>query len=434
MIASGDWPPETPEEPHPPQKPVRRFRWVVAAAGAIALVLVIGAVVVALRAGGSGTQAGSSVSTKTQDDDAGLSATDGYTLLKSQAPRLTASMGARGVRRLSDLVCRTLDTDYYSPVLADSLSGFGSGRAASGIPVSDYTALISYAVTYECPRNVDRVAPTLGTDMPLTTTNPSQAPDEATAVDNPCADAPSVDAGGLQCAAATQIISKCDTSTPTFIVTNHGLTEWQSTEDGVTTTALTSEGLDTGVFVLSCGGATNGIDVEDLHHDVIQSAQNATGYAAKAATCGTVEDQVLDEMAPTSEAGGCLVYDVGDGLSTITISVTKKAPYYDLTNEDGPEATSSTADPASEAIPYGGEPLSKGDADESADGAVRAIQTKLSELSYLSPPQVDGNFGPATARAVRQYQSIYGLTPDGVVGLNTWDLLFPEPDGRSYGD
>ncbi|MBD2160241.1 MAG: peptidoglycan-binding protein [Limnothrix sp. CACIAM 69d] len=37
--------------------------------------------------------------------------------------------------------------------------------------------------------------------------------------------------------------------------------------------------------------------------------------------------------------------------------------------------------------------------------------------------QPDGMFGPQTEIAVKQAQSAYGLTPDGIVGADTWERL-----------
>lgn len=55
---------------------------------------------------------------------------------------------------------------------------------------------------------------------------------------------------------------------------------------------------------------------------------------------------------------------------------------------------------------------------------VRAIQYFLNFLGFFNDrlPQinVDGIFGPATENAVRQFQSQYGLTADGIVGRATW--------------
>lgn len=45
-------------------------------------------------------------------------------------------------------------------------------------------------------------------------------------------------------------------------------------------------------------------------------------------------------------------------------------------------------------------------------------------LPTVPSVEVDGVFGPATERAVRAFQEAYGLSPDGVVGLVTWDRLY----------
>jgi len=64
-------------------------------------------------------------------------------------------------------------------------------------------------------------------------------------------------------------------------------------------------------------------------------------------------------------------------------------------------------------------------------GEVRVLQHMLALLAQfddsLSPLAVDGDFGPNTTRAVRQYQTLVGLTPDGVAGAATWNSIY-----RSY--
>jgi peptidoglycan hydrolase-like protein with peptidoglycan-binding domain len=69
---------------------------------------------------------------------------------------------------------------------------------------------------------------------------------------------------------------------------------------------------------------------------------------------------------------------------------------------------------------YPGTPVRLGDTGES----VIAIQRSLNEISnnYPAIPKVsvDGIFGESTENAVKVLQSIFNLTPDGVVGLATW--------------
>lgn len=69
---------------------------------------------------------------------------------------------------------------------------------------------------------------------------------------------------------------------------------------------------------------------------------------------------------------------------------------------------------------YPGTPVRLGDTGE----AVIAIQRSLNEISnnYPAIPKVsvDGIFGESTENAVKTLQSIFNLTPDGVVGLATW--------------
>ena len=69
-------------------------------------------------------------------------------------------------------------------------------------------------------------------------------------------------------------------------------------------------------------------------------------------------------------------------------------------------------------------PLREGD----RGGSVRVLQYMLAILAEfdnsLTPVRVDGDFGPTTARAVRQFQSNNGLTVDGVVGEVTWEAIY----------
>ena len=63
-----------------------------------------------------------------------------------------------------------------------------------------------------------------------------------------------------------------------------------------------------------------------------------------------------------------------------------------------------------------------------AGNSVRVLQYMLDILAefdnVLRTVKIDGIFGPDTTGAVRQYQNAVGLTPDGVVGRETWDSLY----------
>lgn len=52
---------------------------------------------------------------------------------------------------------------------------------------------------------------------------------------------------------------------------------------------------------------------------------------------------------------------------------------------------------------------------------VRAVQTALNLCGY--DLDVDGDFGPLTEEAVKDFQSAHDLDDDGIVGVNTWDAL-----------
>lgn len=73
---------------------------------------------------------------------------------------------------------------------------------------------------------------------------------------------------------------------------------------------------------------------------------------------------------------------------------------------------------------YPGYPLRLGE----AGPAVSVIQTSLNRIGRNYPaipkiPVVSGAFDRATEEAVRTFQQVFGLTPDGVVGKSTWYAL-----------
>ena len=73
---------------------------------------------------------------------------------------------------------------------------------------------------------------------------------------------------------------------------------------------------------------------------------------------------------------------------------------------------------------YPGAPLSLGSSGE----PVRSIQVRLNRISknYPAIPKIpfpDGSFQAETERAVRAFQEIFSLTPDGIVGRATWNAI-----------
>ncbi|NEW08076.1 spore cortex-lytic enzyme [Paenibacillus sp. SYP-B3998] len=58
----------------------------------------------------------------------------------------------------------------------------------------------------------------------------------------------------------------------------------------------------------------------------------------------------------------------------------------------------------------------------SQSGDVWDLQFRLKALGYYQQ-QLDGVYGAATTAAVRNFQTTYGLTADGVTGTSTWSAL-----------
>ncbi len=56
--------------------------------------------------------------------------------------------------------------------------------------------------------------------------------------------------------------------------------------------------------------------------------------------------------------------------------------------------------------------------------AVGVLQKLLNRTGFRLVP--DGNFGPRTESAVKEFQRLYRLRPDGIVGEKTWPRLAPK--------
>ena len=73
-------------------------------------------------------------------------------------------------------------------------------------------------------------------------------------------------------------------------------------------------------------------------------------------------------------------------------------------------------EPSAEAYP--GVRLEQGD----EGSAVKSVQQELQAL--VPALNADGLFGAKAREAVRAYQTVEGLTPDGIIGPKTWASLF----------
>ena len=70
---------------------------------------------------------------------------------------------------------------------------------------------------------------------------------------------------------------------------------------------------------------------------------------------------------------------------------------------------------------------------ESKGDTVKEVQRRLTELGYYEG-NISGNFLGHTRNAVKAFQQQNALTVDGIIGENTWNVLFNDPDVRGAYD
>jgi peptidoglycan hydrolase-like protein with peptidoglycan-binding domain len=161
--------------------------------------------------------------------------------------------------------------------------------------------------------------------------------------------------------------------------------------------------------------------------------------AARAADRASVSGYSADSKASTKTSGSMAAARAADrasvkGYSAETRSSTKTsgsmaaARAADRASVKGYSAESSfssknsmaaarAADRAS-VLGYTSGSLRKG----TTNDAVRSVQDRLRSAGF-NPGKTDGKFGPATEKAVRDFQRSMGLKADGIVGRRTFDAL-----------
>jgi hypothetical protein len=155
------------------------------------------------------------------------------------------------------------------------------------------------------------------------------------------------------------------------------------------------------------------------------AARGREGERSRKLVAGSIVGGVI--LLVAGALAGVLVSRSLSGVETTTSLVTTTATLTTtLTTTTAPSTTATTttsSTPSTPATLPEGVVLRRG----SRGAEVRQVQEALVALGYSTA--IDGRFGPATARAVKSFQTSSGLTDDGVVGPATLSALSAAVDG-----
>lgn len=209
-------------------------------------------------------------------------------------------------------------------------------------------------------------------------------------------------------------------------------------------------------FLLSCICAVAGYHIgfrngEAIKDDVYASGDDAGGSDGVVSVTSTpidVESPIPDPTPVSTDAdGGSLVTptpfvsesptpeptpastDEGSGATVTPTPSVSAIPALELTptftdETDGTIVTPTPSDSATPTPEPSSSPTLFVESDDEIVARNKRIQRRLKELG-LYTGDIDGIIGPKTIGAIRRFQEKNGLKVDGVVGEETWALLFP---------
>jgi hypothetical protein len=166
----------------------------------------------------------------------------------------------------------------------------------------------------------------------------------------------------------------------------------------------------------------------------VATATSSVGVVATAAERVQVDDRALGASAgsPAASQRAHRWRIVGITFAVLAIGVAI-ASMVILTEESRDSTTTTLAPPSTESTAdcptLGEDVLRRGDGIPDPCESVRVAQDYLTTLGY--PLEIDGRFGEATEVAVQEFQLDHELTPDGLVGPDTWHRIIDQMGATS---